>query len=86
MAWKGFIKESKLYMSYPRGDSGRFAKWNHISVFEEGWTAKERRTAEVKFWRGFPRAATIFYFLAFKDFARKIYNNLIQWTLEKTRH
>jgi len=56
MAWKGFVQESKSYMSYPNNKRGRFAEWNHISVCDGGWTMKERRAAKLTFWKAFPRA------------------------------
>ena len=70
MTWKGFLVESKSYMGYPNGGSGRFAEWNHISIVENGWTEKERRAAELKFWKAFPRAWLRFYWLTIRDWFR----------------
>ena len=61
MSWKGFLIESKSYMSYPNNKSGRFAEWNHINVVAGGWTDKERRRAKLKFWKAFPCAWFRFY-------------------------
>jgi len=75
MAWKGFIAESKLYMNYPNGGNGRFAEWNCIDVYKDGWTVKERRVAKLKFWKAFPRAFVRFYWSTFSDYIRKVYAN-----------
>jgi hypothetical protein len=68
--WKGFIAESKSYMGYPDGGSGRFAEWNHADVVEGGWTIRERNIAKLVFWIAFPVAWVKFYWLTFRDWIR----------------
>lgn len=85
MTWEGFIKESKKYMDYPRHDQGRFAEWNAWPYAPDGWTDKERRSAKLKFWLGFPKASIRFWFFTARDSVRKIYNQLIQ-SMPKKRH
>ena len=61
MAWKGFLAESKLYMSYPDQDN-YVASANRIGHYMgSSWEARKRRR---KFWLTFPRAAIRFYWFS----------------------
>ena len=78
MGWRGFLTESKSYMDYPNGSSGRFAEWNYTDVCKNGWTVRERRIAKCNFWRRFPRAFIYFYFYTMYDWYKKQYYNVMK--------
>ena len=76
--WKGFLQESKSYMSYPSNSEGKFAGWKQQLYFADGspdplypgWTKKERRMAKLKFWKAYPRAWIKFHWSSLCDWLR----------------
>jgi len=67
--WKGFLRESKLYMNYPGLWQGQWAQENEQLYFNDGtpdelypgWTPEEKRKEVFRFWKAFPRAWVKFH-------------------------
>ena len=73
MAWKGFLTESKFYMSYPgyARDGLNYYPGNYRpSMSDEQWAEGRpgRRRCKIKFWSAFPKAAIRFYWYMLKDY------------------
>uniref|UniRef100_A0A6M3IT55 Uncharacterized protein n=1 Tax=viral metagenome TaxID=1070528 RepID=A0A6M3IT55_9ZZZZ len=71
-SWKGFLTESKFYMSYPgyyRNGLIYCPGDYKPSMSDEKWEllAPKRRKKKIRFWLSFPKAFVRFYFFIFKD-------------------
>lgn len=79
MVWKGFLTESKFYMSYPgyKREGILYCPGDYRPpMSDESWETQrpERKKRKVKFWLAFPQAAFKFYYYMLRDWYYRTLN------------